>query len=141
MQTFGIRDLREKSGELTRAAEAGHLSIFTKRDRPFMVGVPFSENLLKQGVNICSHFSQREHVNCLFSTMLAINLHKLYTVLRRIQEGFSHSLLCNPAAKLAECSLEELNSKPDHGVIFGIEVVNYSNELLKSWMRSYTNLG
>lgn len=99
MQTFGIRDLREKSGELTKAAEAGHLSIFTKRDRPFMVGIPFSENLLKQGVNI----------------NLAIHL-------------FSQGVLSLPkAAKLAECSLEELIQTMGH---LGITVVNYSAEEL-----------
>ncbi len=52
MHMFGIRDLRERSSELTKAAEAGQLSLFTKRDRPFMVGIPFSEDLLKEGVNV-----------------------------------------------------------------------------------------
>ena len=61
MEMFGIRDLRERSGDLTRAAEAGKMVVLTKRDRPLMVGTPFSENLLKEGIsiNIAVHlFSQ-----------------------------------------------------------------------------------
>ena len=52
MEMFGIRDLRERSGDLTRTAEAGRLAVLTKRDRPLMIGIPFSENLLKEGINI-----------------------------------------------------------------------------------------
>ena len=86
MHMFGIRDLRERSGELTKAAESGHLSVFTKRDRPFMVGIPFSENLLKEGVN----------------TNLAIHL-------------YSQGILSPAkAARLAECSLEEFIQKLGH---------------------------
>ncbi len=53
METFGIRDLRERSGELSRLAEAGQLAILTKRDRPLMVAVPFSDTLINEGVNLC----------------------------------------------------------------------------------------
>ncbi|MCW7551396.1 UPF0175 family protein [Endozoicomonas gorgoniicola] len=64
-----------------------------------MVGITFSENLLKQGVNI----------------NLAIHL-------------FSQGVLSLPkAAKLAECSLEELIQTVGH---LGITVVNYSAEEL-----------
>ncbi|MEZ5535694.1 MAG: type II toxin-antitoxin system prevent-host-death family antitoxin [Thiolinea sp.] len=52
MQTFSIRDLRERSGELTREAEAGHLSLITKRGQPVMVTLPFSESLLDKGVKV-----------------------------------------------------------------------------------------
>ena len=52
MQTFSIRDLRERSGELTREAEAGHLSLITKRGQPVMVAVPFSDTLLDKGARV-----------------------------------------------------------------------------------------
>ena len=50
MDTFSVRDLRERIGELTRDAESGRLSLVTKRGRPLFVAVPFSEELLKEGV-------------------------------------------------------------------------------------------
>lgn len=52
METFSIRDLRERSGELVREAEAGHLSIVAKHGRPLFVAVPMDENLLKEGVGV-----------------------------------------------------------------------------------------
>lgn len=52
MQTFTIRDLRDRTSELVREAEAGHLSIITKHGQPVFVAVPFDENLLKTGVNV-----------------------------------------------------------------------------------------
>ena len=52
MQTFTIRDLRDRTGELVRDAEAGKLSIVTKHGQPVFVAVPFDENLIKNGVNI-----------------------------------------------------------------------------------------
>ena len=52
METFSMRDLRERSGELVREAEAGHLSIVAKHGRPLFVAVPMDENLLKEGVAI-----------------------------------------------------------------------------------------
>lgn len=50
VDTFTIRDLRERIGDLTRDAESGRLSLVTKRGRPLFVAVPFSEELLKEGV-------------------------------------------------------------------------------------------
>ncbi|MGD2062977.1 MAG: type II toxin-antitoxin system prevent-host-death family antitoxin [Nitrospirota bacterium] len=52
MDSFSIRDLRERTGELVRDAEAGRLSVVTKRGRPVFVAVPFDEALLEQGVNV-----------------------------------------------------------------------------------------
>lgn len=52
MQTFTIRDLRDRTGELVRDAEAGKLSIVTKHGQPVFVAVPFDETLLKSGVNV-----------------------------------------------------------------------------------------
>jgi prevent-host-death family protein len=52
METFSIRDLRERTGELVREAEAGHLSIVAKHGRPLFVTVPLDEHLLKEGVAV-----------------------------------------------------------------------------------------
>ena len=83
MEMFGIGDLRERSGDLTRTAEAGQLAVLTKRDRPFMLGVPFDERLLREGVN----------------NNLAVHL-------------FSQGVLSLPkAARLSDYSLEEFIQK------------------------------
>lgn len=50
MENFTIRDLRERTGELVRGAEAGKLSLVSKRGNPLFVAVPFSESLLTGGV-------------------------------------------------------------------------------------------
>lgn len=50
MQTFTIRDLRDRSGELTREAEAGRLSLVTRHGQPLFVSVPFSGDVLAHGV-------------------------------------------------------------------------------------------
>lgn len=50
METFNIRDLRNHTGELVRAAESGHLSLVTKHGRPVFVAVPFDEEMLRCGV-------------------------------------------------------------------------------------------
>ena len=52
MQTFSIRDLRERSGELSREAEAGHISLITRRGQPLFMAVPMSESLLDQGARV-----------------------------------------------------------------------------------------
>ena len=50
IETFPIRDLRERTGDLTQYAEAGQLALVTKRGRPLFVTVPFTEELLREGV-------------------------------------------------------------------------------------------
>jgi prevent-host-death family protein len=52
METFSIRDLRERTGELVRTAEAGHLSIVAKHGHPLFVAVPLDEHVLSQGLSI-----------------------------------------------------------------------------------------
>ncbi len=54
MERFGVftaRDLRLRSGELLRDAEAGKLSIITKNGRPAILAIPFGERLLAHGVH------------------------------------------------------------------------------------------
>lgn len=50
MESFTIRDLRERTGELVRNAEAGHLSVVAKHGHPLFVAVPLDEHLLESGV-------------------------------------------------------------------------------------------
>lgn len=50
METFNIRDLRNRTGELVRLAESGQLSLVTKHGNPVFVAVPFDEMLLRSGV-------------------------------------------------------------------------------------------
>ena len=52
MDTFSIRDLRERTGDLVRDAEAGKLSIITKHGQPVFLAVPFDESLLREGVRV-----------------------------------------------------------------------------------------
>ncbi len=51
MQSFTIRDLRERPGDLSREAEKGHLTLVTRHGHPLFVGVPFTDVLLQNGVN------------------------------------------------------------------------------------------
>jgi prevent-host-death family protein len=50
METFTVRDLRERTGELIRDAEAGQLAVVTKHGRPVFVAVPFDERLLRESL-------------------------------------------------------------------------------------------
>ena len=52
MDTFTIRDLRERTGELVRDAEAGKLSIVTKHGQGVFVAMPFDEAMLRAGVRV-----------------------------------------------------------------------------------------
>lgn len=52
MDSFTIRDLRERTGDLVRNAEAGQLSVVAKHGHPLFVAVPLDETVLGQGVNV-----------------------------------------------------------------------------------------
>ncbi len=51
LDVFSARDLRNKSGELLRDAEAGQISLITKHGKPAILAVPFDERLISQGVH------------------------------------------------------------------------------------------
>jgi prevent-host-death family protein len=51
VETFSVRDLRERTGELVREAEAGRLSLVAKHGRPLFVTVPMDEQLLREGIS------------------------------------------------------------------------------------------
>ncbi|MGB8843340.1 MAG: type II toxin-antitoxin system prevent-host-death family antitoxin [Aliidongia sp.] len=62
METFTVRDLRERTGELVRNAEAGHLSLISKHGHPLFVAVPLDEHLLGSGVTVtlaCRLFAEK----------------------------------------------------------------------------------
>ena len=50
METFTVRDLRDRTGELIKGAEAGRMALVTKHGRPVFVAVPFDQKLLEQGL-------------------------------------------------------------------------------------------
>ena len=52
MQSFSIRDLRERSGALSQEAEQGNLSVVTRHGHPLFISLPFSDELLSQGVHV-----------------------------------------------------------------------------------------
>ena len=52
MQTFSIRDLRDRSGELTHEAEEGRMSLVTKHGQPLFVSVPFTDEVMQSGVHV-----------------------------------------------------------------------------------------
>ncbi|MEA2080595.1 MAG: type II toxin-antitoxin system prevent-host-death family antitoxin [Pseudomonadota bacterium] len=51
LDVYTARDLRNRSGEILREAEAGHLSLITKHGRPAILAIPFNERLLDHGVH------------------------------------------------------------------------------------------
>jgi prevent-host-death family protein len=52
METFTVRDLRERTGDLIRGAEEGKLSVITKHGAPIFVAVPFDETLVREGITV-----------------------------------------------------------------------------------------
>lgn len=52
MQSFTIRDLRERTGELSQVAEQGQLSLVTRHGHPLFIGVPFDEKVVQYGVYV-----------------------------------------------------------------------------------------
>jgi prevent-host-death family protein len=62
VESFSVRDLRERSGDLVRNAEAGHLSLVAKHGHPLFVAVPLDEHLLTSGVTValaCRLFAEK----------------------------------------------------------------------------------
>jgi len=48
---FTVRDLRSRTGDLLREAQAGRLSVITEHGRPVILAIPFDAHLLHEGVN------------------------------------------------------------------------------------------
>lgn len=79
IDVFSVRDLRNRSGDLLKDAEAGQVALITKHGRPAILAVPFDERLIGHGVH----------------RAMALHLFE------------SHQLTLAQAAKLAGLSLEE----------------------------------
>jgi len=52
MESFTIRDLRERTGELVRNAEQGKLAVVAKHGHPLFVAVPLDEEMLRSGLHV-----------------------------------------------------------------------------------------
>jgi predicted HTH domain antitoxin len=52
MDTFTVRDLRERTGTLIHDAEEGKLSLITKHGKPVFLAVPFTSTLLDVGLRV-----------------------------------------------------------------------------------------
>jgi predicted HTH domain antitoxin len=50
MDTFTVRDLRERTGQLIHDAEEGKLSLVTKHGTPVFLALPFTQDLLESGL-------------------------------------------------------------------------------------------
>ncbi|MFO8028057.1 MAG: type II toxin-antitoxin system prevent-host-death family antitoxin [Opitutales bacterium] len=50
MDVYSVRDLRNHSSRLMKDAEAGRMSIITKRGKPAILAIPFAEQSLRLGV-------------------------------------------------------------------------------------------
>ena len=62
MDSFTIRELRERTGELVRNAEEGRLSVVSKHGHPLFVALPLDARLLESGVAIalaCRLFAEK----------------------------------------------------------------------------------
>lgn len=51
VDVYSVRDLRLRSSELVRDAEAGKVSIITKRGKPAALTLPFGRRLLELGLD------------------------------------------------------------------------------------------
>lgn len=73
METFTIRDLRERTGDLIRDAEAGKLSVVTKHGTPVFVALPFDDTLLQEGVGaaLAIKLFDEEHISLSRAARLA----------------------------------------------------------------------
>ncbi len=49
IDVFSVRDLRTRSSEMVRDAEAGRLSVITKRGKPAALTLPFDRRLVELG--------------------------------------------------------------------------------------------
>lgn len=73
MEAYTIRDLRNRTGDLIRGAESGHLAIITKHGQPVFLAVPFDEALLKSGVqrSLAAHLYAEGHLTLVQAAKLA----------------------------------------------------------------------
>lgn len=51
LDVYTARDLRNRSGELLKDAEAGQISLITKHGKPAILAIPFDKWLVSHGVH------------------------------------------------------------------------------------------
>ena len=61
VDVFSVRDLRQRSGELLKEAEKGHVALITKHGRPAILAIPFDARLLDLGVHRAMALHLFEH--------------------------------------------------------------------------------
>lgn len=55
MQSFSICDLHERTGDLSRAAEEGELSLVTLHGHPLFISVPFNQHVSRLGIPLVNY--------------------------------------------------------------------------------------
>lgn len=73
VDVFSVRDLRQRSGELIKEAEDGHLALITKHGRPAILAVPFDDRLLELGVHrtLALRLFEQRHLTLVQAARLA----------------------------------------------------------------------
>ena len=73
VDVFSVRDLRQRSGDLLKDAENGHVALITKHGRPAILAVPFDTRLLDLGVHrtLALHLFEHGHVTLAQAAKLA----------------------------------------------------------------------
>ena len=73
VDVFSMRDLRQRSGELIKKAEDGHLALITKHGRPAILAVPFDDRLLELGVHrtLALRLFEQRHLTLVQAARLA----------------------------------------------------------------------
>ena len=73
VDVFSMRDLRQRSGELIKEAEDGHLALITKHGRPAILAVPFDDRLLELGVHrtLALRLFEQHHLTLVQAARLA----------------------------------------------------------------------
>ena len=84
ISVFSARDVRQRSGELLRDAEQGHVAVITKHGRPAILAVPFDERLLDVGIHRAMAlrlFEQRQATLVQAARLAALTLEEFIVLL------------------------------------------------------------
>lgn len=83
LSIFSARDVRQRSGELLRDAEQGHVAIITKHGRPAILAVPFDERLLEVGIHraMALRLFEQRQVTLVQAARLAVTTPEEFIVL------------------------------------------------------------
>lgn len=73
LESYTIRDLRNRTGDIVRGAEKGELSVVTKHGQPVFLALPFDEALLRSGVqrSLAAHLFSQGHMTIVQAVKLA----------------------------------------------------------------------